>query len=421
MRIAPTFVTLEHENADPARVSLRRGVTGAMRPAAFPFPSEAARRRVIAASILLLTMVGVALSLTIPLLALDLERMGVSSFWSGLNVAVAGIATIITAPLVPAAAARFGLRLLVLVATLVCIVAILAFALQPAFPLWFPLRFALGAALGTLFVLSEYLITASAPPDRRGMIMGLYATMLALGFALGPLILALVGTRGPLPYLTVGALFAAALVPLAALGGAMPHLEKGPRKPVLSFVAFAPAATCAALVYGAIETGAFAHLPVFGVRLGYSETSASLLVSALALGNVVFQIPIGILSDHFDRRRMLAVIGATSMALALLIVPLIGQPPLLAMALFLLGGVSGALYTVGLAHLGSRFAGNDLAAANAAFVLLYSVGLIAGPPLVGASLDVMGHVGLALSLAGMLALYTVIAVARMFGASRAGP
>uniref|UniRef100_UPI0013D393F4 MFS transporter n=1 Tax=Klebsiella pneumoniae TaxID=573 RepID=UPI0013D393F4 len=51
---------------------------------------------------------------------------------------------------------------------------------------WFPLRFVFGASLAVLFVLSEYWINAVAPEARRGLVLGIYATALSLGFAAGP-------------------------------------------------------------------------------------------------------------------------------------------------------------------------------------------------------------------------------------------
>ncbi len=47
------------------------------------------------------------------------------------------------------------------------------------------------------------------------------------------------------------------------------------------------------------------------------------------------------------------------------------------------GGVVAGLYTVGLAHLGSRLGGADLAAANAAFIFCYSLGMLVGPQTLG--------------------------------------
>src|SRR5690606_15528128 len=76
--------------------------------------------------------------------------------------------------------------------------------------------------------------------------------------------------------------------------------------------------------------------------------------------------------------------------------------------LFLWGGVVAALYTVGLAHLGSRLAGHELANANAAFVFCYGLGMVLGPQAVGIGMDVFGADGFAWSLAVFFAGYIVL-------------
>ena len=48
--------------------------------------------------------------------------------------------------------------------------------------------------------------------------------------------------------------------------------------------------------------------------------------------------------------------------------------------LFVCGGVVAAFYSVGLALLEGSYSGSKLANANAAFVMLYSAGRLAGPP-----------------------------------------
>ncbi len=81
--------------------------------------------------------------------------------------------------------------------------------------------------------------------------------------------------------------------------------------------------------------------------------------------------------------------------------------------LMVLGGLVAGLYTVGLAHLGSRFRGADLAQANAAFVVFYSIGLIVGPPLGGAGMDLWPPHGLPATLAVMFLIYVAVVLARM--------
>jgi hypothetical protein len=67
------------------------------------------------------------------------------------------------------------------------------------------------------------------------------------------------------------------------------------------------------------------------------------------------------------------------------------------------------LYTVGLAHLGSRLTGRDLASANAAFVLCYGIGMLAGPQAIGLGMDLFGTHGFAHVLAVFFVAYLVVA------------
>ena len=114
---------------------------------------------------------------------------------------------------------------------------------------------------------------------------------------------------------------------------------------------------------------------------------AILLAAIVALGNLVVQVPIGMVSDKVDRRKVLVACAAIAFAGALLLPIAAGNTWSFFAVLFVWGGVVAALYSVGLALLEGRYSGSKLASANAAFVMLYSAGRLTGPPLVGASID----------------------------------
>jgi len=372
----------------------------------------------LTAAIALIAAVGVGLSLTIPLLSLEMERMGLSGGWIGANTAVAGVASLLVVPFVPRLAARVGVLPLLWASVVLVALTLLSFRILYGFAWWFPLRFLFSSALGVLFVLSEYWINTAAPPGRRGLVMGIYATVMGLGFAVGPGILALVGTGGWPPYATGAALFGLAALPLLLARDLSPEIGHGTGRTVGSFLVAAPAATLAALTFGALETGSFALLPVYALRIGFEADAAASLVSAAALGNAALQIPIGLLSDRIDRRVVLVAAASAGVVGAALVPPLSGHTPALLAVLFLWGGLTGALYTVGLAHLGARFTGADLASANAAFVLLYNIGLIVGPPVVGWSMDAVPPHGFAGALGSFCALYLAVVLWRMLTAAR---
>ncbi|CAA2140020.1 putative MFS-type transporter YcaD (plasmid) [Methylobacterium bullatum] len=367
----------------------------------------------MSAAITCVAVVGIGLSLSIPLLSLEMERMGVSSTVIGINTALAGLASIVTVPFVPRLAARIGVVRFLIVAICVGAASLVGFKLLHDIRWWFPLRFVFSATLGVLFVLSEFWINEVAPPARRGLVMGIYATVLALGFAVGPTLLVVIGTQGYAPYCAGAALFLLGTVPIALARGLAPVIEGKSSRGVLGYVRLAPAAIFAALVYGAVETGGFAILPLYGLRIGLDAESAAGLVSMLALGHVLFQIPFGLLADRFDRRHLLLA-SALGGAIGAALIPAASASPFwLAVLLLIWGGLTGTLYTVGLAHLGASVRGAELAGANAAFLIFYNVGLMVGPPIIGGGMDLMPPQGFAHAMCGVLVAYAGLVLWRL--------
>jgi MFS family permease len=148
--------------------------------------------------------------------------------------------------------------------------------------------------------------------------------------------------------------------------------------------------------------------------VGYSEADAALLLSMIGLGNVLFQVPLGMLSDRIgDRRRVLVACAAAGLA-GMLIMPFVEQNWTAMAALLLVwGGAVAALYTIGLAHLGSQLHGRDLASANAAFVFCYGLGMLAGPQSIGVGLDALGPSGFSWTIALFFAAYLLLVMLRI--------
>jgi MFS family permease len=374
----------------------------------------------IVAAISSISVVGVAIGLGMPLLSVILESRGHTTTMIGLNTAVAGLASLAAAPLATPLAARLGVAPAILAMIVLGAVSFTGFYAAPSFWMWFPLRVGLHVALTILFILSEFWITSSAPPSRRGFVLGIYATVLSLGFAGGPWLFSRIGSDGFLPFgVTCGLVALAALPVIAAWRDSPPMHSEGPRPGFQRYIWLVPTATAAVLVFGAVETGGFALFPVYGARIGYSETDTALLLTMIGLGNVILQIPLGMLSDQIRDRRHLLLACATIGLIGTLLMPLAASNwHLLAGLLFLWGGVVAALYTVGLAHLGSQLTGAELAAANAAFVFCYGIGMVLGPQAIGIGMDIAGVNGFGWSLSLFFGAYILLLVGRLAARAR---
>lgn len=377
-------------------------------------PVESIHWRSLIAAVAAISAVGIAIGLGLPLLSIIMEKRGISPTMIGINSAMAGVAAMAAAPFTTRLAHAWGTSTTMIAAVLLAAVSGLGFYYIQNFWLWFPLRLVFHGAITTLFILSEFWINAAAPPRRRGLVLGIYATVLSLGFATGPLLFSLLGSDGVLPFAIGAAIILLAAVPIFIARGESPIIDEKPGLHFMRYILLVPTATAAVFIFGAVEVGGLSLFPIYATRAGFSEPQAALLLTVMGIGNMAFQIPLGMLSDRMkDRRRLLTIMAVIGLVGALSL-PLISHSwVLMATVLLLWGGCVAGLYTVGLSHLGSRLVGADLAAANAAFIFCYAVGTVVGPQAIGAAMDVSGNDGFAWAIVAFFGFYLVLSLARM--------
>lgn len=359
---------------------------------------RASRRRALVAVVACISIYGITLSLTQPLLSLILETRGVSASLIGLNAATASLGTLLAAPLIPPLTRLFGARGLLLICIFSEATLLLALKRFDSMQAWFAIRFLLGANAAGLFVISETWINEIATEANRGRVIGIYTAAIAASFSLGPLVIPVTGTEGWSPFIIGALLVALAAFPLLFVGHAIPRLDGAPSFNVVSFTAVAPVLAAAVLLASFKDNALMALLAVYGVRSGLEEGTAALMLVVFGLGAMVSQVPLGVLADRFSRQRLLLLCSAGGGLGALLLPWLIADGPLFWSALFFWGGAYAGIYTLAMILVGQRFRGAELATANAAFGLLWGIGSLSGPLVAGAAMEAWNPHGLVATL-----------------------
>ena len=353
----------------------------------------------------------IAQGLTYPLLSFILQRQGVSPGMIGLSSAMTPIGFMLSSPLIPALARRFGAGPTALSCAALSALTLLAIALIQDINAWFVLRFLLGVVTNPLYVLSEVWVIALAPAARRGRIMGIYSTVISAGFATGPLCLLAVGTTGFAPFLVGISAFVLCGLCLAAVLHRLPRTdETGPQVSVLGFMPLAWLLLFAVVTAAGFEQAILALLPVYGVAHGIGEVRMSALLSVMIAGNIAMQVPLGMVAERVGAprvRQACALFGVLGCAL----LPFAIETPLVWPLVFVWGAATYGIYTMTIIELGDRFRGAMLVAGNAAFSLMWGVGGILVPPATGAAMDLFGAPGLPLLLG---ALCAALVLASMF-------
>jgi MFS family permease len=342
-------------------------------------------------------VVALIYSLVGPLLAVNLERRGISSVMNGALAAMPPIAVLLCGAFIPLVVRRFGAIASIVGGTAVSVVALLLFPLFPALPVWFVLRFIMGLSIGLIWIVSETWVNALAPDHARGKIIGIYVTVLSGASACGPLLIGAMGVEGMLPFVVSAAILALALVPvpIAAAGGNVPTFHHREAIPLRQAARQAPIVMAASIISGGTTILGMTLLPVYGVRMGLPESQAVWLVTALILGGVVAQIPVGHLLDRQPAGRVLMFCGAVQAVGAALLPFAIHAGGAAVWILLLIWGAFGnGIYTTALTMLGRAFTKEELPSANTTFTLFWELGAFIGPLLAGAAMAVWNPHGM---------------------------
>ena len=372
---------------------------------------SAALAGVIASS----TVFGLAQGLSYPLLTFLMQKQGLSSGAIGLSAAMTPLGLMTSSLFVPRLVRLFGPRGLAVGSSLSAALLFLFIGLTQNWLAWYPARFLLGLAVNPLYILGEVWLIALAPPARRGRILGIFNAVTGAGYASGPLTLAVLGSGGWPPFLVGSLGFCGCALILHFAANRFGRFDDGARHGgVLHFWLVAPALLLAVVVAAATQQSMYSLLPVFGKGYLIGEATLATLISVMSVGNIVLQIPLGMLAERFGGRRMILLCAATNMTAALLL-PVIMATPLQWPVLLLMGGVGYGVYTMALVELGNRFSGSALVVGNAAFGLMWGVGGMIGPPGSGLLMQIAGPVGLPAVVVMLSAVLIAFSVVRRRG------
>ncbi len=329
--------------------------------------------------------------LSYPLLAAILARQGHGEAMIGLNAAMTPIGIMTLGLIVSPLTARVGARRWAILSALILGLTMLVIGLVQNIWLWFPLRFVLGVCVASQFVIAETWILMATPSAARGRVLGFYNFLTSAGFALGPSILAWVGTHDLTPFILSACFATGVAVMVACVYHKLPRwkADRAASSPwsVLPLMLFLALAT---LMIGGLDQVILAFFAIFMQDRGLALNDALQLLSVIMASGAVFMLVYGWLIDVTPRRLLwLATLtSATILPWGLLLLP--AQSIWIWPISIALGCSLMPMFILCMVELGERFAGQSLLAANGVFSLGWGLGGIILPPVAGTGMQLFG-------------------------------
>jgi MFS family permease len=366
----------------------------------------AQRYRTIVAAIATVASCDIAMGLTLQILPLLMEKDHVPAWIMGLNAAMSPLGIMIFGPFLPRIVSRFGSKRVVYISILVTMATLAAFKLFPSIWMWFAIRFVFGMAAGTLFTVSEAWIMSGADQNNRGRTMGLYTSVLAISFSIGPLIIPFTGIDSWAPWLIGILCVGMSAVPLTFLRVSEDSFRHEEGGGFWAFVGQAPLLLFAVGTLTFFDAVILSFFPIFGLRSGLPVEQVTTILGVSIIGNALLQLPIGLLADRWSRLGVIVLSAVISAALAVTMIWTI-QSWLIWPVMLILGTTAYAIYTIALTILGDNFKGPDLIAGSAAFAAMWGIGGILGPPIAGAATDAFGIIAIPVTVT---AIYVILLI-----------
>ncbi len=341
----------------------------------------------------------IGFGLLAPLFALRMSDLGLSSGAIGLLVTFIGAAPLFLTPYLPKVLHYIPVKK-ALFATIIINATLYTIALLAHEPiLWTIIRIGFAITGTFLFIASESWILELAPPEKRGQIFGFYAVIFYGGIGIGGVMIAKFGYASNFNILVANALnlLVLPMFLLKTIPASKPEISGHGFWDTYKLMFLFPAIFMPAFAIGGLETAAFNLFPIWSRENGFGDVFAGLMLSAAAIGNIIFQWPLGILADRIGRKKAMILISIVAFILPIALF-FAHSPNLVLLLVCIWSGFVTGFYTLGLVGVAEGFNASKIAIANATFGTTYCVGQLLAPALGGGLMEAKGADSLLISL-----------------------
>jgi len=355
------------------------------------------------------------------LLGLRATMEGFPTFVTGIMMSGYFIGVFVGSMIAPKLVQRVGhIRVFAALASLASI-SILVHGLYVGPVTWFAMRLITGISYAGLFVVAESWLNDRASNETRGQVLSVYMMVTTLGLGCGQFLLNLADPMGVELFIMVSIIVSFGLVPILLTARPAPSFASTGKMSLLELYRASPLAVISNGLTGV------AHGTIFGLGAVYARYELydieliPWFMASFLLGSLVFQWPIGWISDHVNRRVTMAGMSVVAIAACVAAIFLPKGETLFFAAIVILGGAAMPMYSMSIAYANDRLEPEQIVAASGSLVMVAGLGLSTGPIIVSFLMGQFGPMFYFIGIASAFAMILGFTVYRMGITERVAP
>ena len=278
---------------------------------------------------------------------------------------------------------------------------------------WTGGRVIIGFCFCGVYITAESWLNNAATNENRGQLLSSYMVVQMAGIVAAQLLLLIGDPSGFELFVLISVLVSISFAPILLSITPTPAFETTKPMSIKELFSTSPLGCVGMFFLGGIFSAQFGMAPVFGTSAELSLPQISIFVAAFYIGAMVFQFPVGWLSDRMDRRILIVATSAIGFIAA--VSAIFGENIFIILlgSAFFIGGMSNPLYSLLIAYTNDFLEPDDMASASGGLLFLNGLGAISGPLLTGYLMTEIGPTGFFVILAALLGLLTVYGFYRM--------
>ncbi|WP_296479109.1 MFS transporter, partial [Roseinatronobacter sp.] len=290
---------------------------------------------------------------------------------------------------------------------------LILYAAIPDWIVWALLRVLIGFCFSGVYVTAESWRNNTASNENRGQALSLYMIVQMLGIIAAQALINFADPAGFLLFVIPSVLVSLAFAPILLSVSPAPTFGTTKSMSIRELYGVSPLGVVGTFLMGGVFAAMFGMTAVWGTEAGLNVLEISIFTGAIYFGGLVFQYPIGWLSDRMDRRRLLVIVsligvagGSVAVLFDLNFIWLVGVA-------LIIGGISNPLYSLLVAYTNDYLEADQMAAASGGLLFVNGVGAILGPLTIGWLMGVIGPSGFFLFIVVLMLMLVIYAVWRM--------
>ncbi len=278
---------------------------------------------------------------------------------------------------------------------------------------WTVLRVVIGLGFSGVYVTAESWLNNAASNENRGRTLSAYMTVQMFGIVSGQAILAMGDPAGFIVFIIPSVLVSVSFAPILLSVSPTPVFETAKPMGLGTLFRSSPLTFVGMALLGGLFAALLGMGSVYATRIGLGVGQVSGFVGAIFVGSMLFQYPIGWLSDRLDRRKLILLLAAMGGLTSFIAFLWDGDFTFLLIVALVMGGTVNPLYSLFIAYLNDYLATDSMAAASGGLVFVNGLGAVSGPVFTGWLMELVGPRGFWLFIAGLLTVLVCYAAYRM--------